>query len=200
MNKTILFIGGGVESVPGIRSAKSLGLRVIVSDYSPSAPGFQLSDYSIVSSTYDIEGTWREVEVYLKLEGPIHGVLSVATDVPLTVASIAKRLGTPGISIDAAKLSMDKIAMKVRFRESGIPIPWFSEVFSVDEIRSALDNIPELIIKPVDSRGARGVQRISDKAEIVEAFKNAKENSPSGRVMIEEFLSGHQIKIGRAHV
>jgi biotin carboxylase len=88
---------------------------------------------------------------------------------------------------------MDKLAMKEKFREKGIPIPWFCEVMSAEEVRNHLNVYAELIIKPVDSRGARGVQRINKSSDIAEAFNEAKVNSPSFRVMIEEFLTGHQI-------
>jgi len=191
--KTLLIVSGGIEAIPGIQKAKELGLHVVVSDGNQNAPGFAFSDDNIIASTYDAEATWKAVQEYQRNNGSIHGVVCVAADVPYTVAYIADKLGTPGIPVEAALLSMDKLAMKEKFREKGIPIPWFCEVISADEVCNHLKNHAELIIKPVDSRGARGVQRINESSDITEAFNEAKVNSPSSRVMIEEFLSGHQI-------
>ena len=50
-----------------------------------------------------------------------------------------------------------------------------------------------MIIKPVDSRGARGVLRITKDVDLEWAFITAKSFSPSNRVMVEEFLLGPQV-------
>jgi biotin carboxylase len=51
-----------------------------------------------------------------------------------------------------------------------------------------------LVIKPVDSRGARGVLRLTEAAvDLNWAYEFSAGQSPSGRVMVEEFLEGPQI-------
>jgi biotin carboxylase len=191
--KTLLIISGGIEAIPGIRKAQELGLHVVVSDGNSQAPGFAFADDTIIASTYDAEATWKAVQEYQQSNRRIDGVICVAADVPYTVAYIADKLKSAGIPLQSALLSMDKLAMKEKFREQGIPIPWFCQVKSAEEVTNHFKQHNELIIKPVDSRGARGVQRVNQQSNIDEAFAEAKENSPSGRVMIEEFLSGHQI-------
>ena len=37
--KTLLIVGAGLEAVPGIELAKSMGLHTVVSDINPNAPG-----------------------------------------------------------------------------------------------------------------------------------------------------------------
>ena len=191
--KTLLIISGGIEAIPGIQKAKELGLHVVVSDGNAQAPGFAYADDTIIASTYDAEASWKAVQEYQKTHHRIDGVVCVAADVPYTVSFIADKLRSPGIPLQSALLSMDKLAMKEKFRENGIPIPWFFEVKSSEEVYTHLKKYNELIIKPVDSRGARGVQRINLQSKIEEAFIEAQENSPSGRVIIEEFLTGHQV-------
>ena len=66
MGKNLLVIGGGIESVPGILTAKKMGLKVIVSDINPNAPAVDFSDYKIISSTYDVEGTVSNVKTFNK--------------------------------------------------------------------------------------------------------------------------------------
>ena len=193
MTKTIWIIGGGVEAIPGIRLAKKLGLNVVVSDNNPNAPGLKFADNSVIASTYDIEGTVDAACKYHQNVNPVDGVICIATDVPLTVASVAEKLSLPGITTETARKCSDKFLMKETLLAEGIPIPWFSLVKSVSELCSIISErgLP-LVIKPVDSRGARGVIRITKSIDLEWAFEYAKSFSPTSRVMVEEFLEGQQ--------
>jgi biotin carboxylase len=194
MNKALLFVGGGLEAVPGIQLAKNMGHITVVSDLDMNAPGCVEADYTIEASTYDIKTTLaKAIEFNDKIVG-ISGVMSVASDIPLTVATIAQELKLPGISIHSAELASDKLAMKKQFAMDGIPIPWFTEIFHSDELRTIIkDRNNPIVIKPVDSRGARGVLKVSREMDLDWAFNESQKNSPSGRVMVEEFITGPQI-------
>lgn len=192
--KCLLIVSGGAEAVPGIVKAKEMGLHVVVSDYNPEAPGFSYSDDKIIASTYDVEQTVRAALEYHRTVRPIDGVICIASDVPLTVAAVAERLGLPGIPVESARLASDKLAMKQRLADKGIAIPWFSAVESTEHLTALVSKrgFP-LIIKPVDSRGARGVLKIDNNIDLNWAFSVAKQNSATGRVMVEEFIDGPQI-------
>ena len=194
MNKTLFIVSGGSEAVPGIQRAKDMGLHVVVSDVNPNAPGFDIADDRILADTYGIEATVEAAVHYHKTTRPVDGVICIASDVPLTVASIVDALGLPGISIETARLAADKLAMKQCFVEKGIPIPWFSEVNSVAQLRQIVSErgLP-LVLKPIDSRGARGVLRLTAGADLDWAYDHSVSFSPSGRVMVEEYLDGPQI-------
>jgi biotin carboxylase len=100
----------------------------------------------------------------------------------------------PGISRASAELASDKLAMKRRFAEAGVPIPWFCEVETPQALqRIAIERGRDLVIKPADSRGSRGVQRISHVEDLTKAFLFARSHSPSERVMVEQYLGGPQI-------
>lgn len=192
--KTLWIVSGGIEAVPGIQCAKNLGLYVVVSDMNPHAPGFAVADDTIIANTYDIDATVEKAREYHHKVRPVDGVICMAADVPVTVASVAAALGLPGISIETARLSSDKLAMKKCFAESAIPIPWFSPVESYDHLMSLIKQKGyPLVLKPVDSRGARGVLKLSSQVDLKWAFQHSLEFSPSGRVMVEEFLQGPQI-------
>ena len=193
MVKTIWIVGAGVESIYGIKLAKKLGLNVVVSDNNPNAPGLKFADKSIIVSTYDVEGTVEAAWKYHQNVNRIDGVICIATDVPLTVASVAEKLSLPGITTETARKCSDKLLMKETLLAAGIPIPWFSLVKSVSELRSIISKrgLP-LVIKPVDSRGARGVIQITKLVDLEWVFEHAKSFSPTSRVMLEEFLEGQQ--------
>src|SRR5207244_10534526 len=74
---TLLVISGGREAVPVIEEARRMGLRVLVSDGAPDAPGFRLADAGLLASTGDPEGTVDAVRAYAA-RTPVDGVLAVA--------------------------------------------------------------------------------------------------------------------------
>jgi len=171
-----------------------MGLHVVVSDMNPVAPGFKSADDAVVADTYDADGTVAAAVEYHAHKRPIDGVMCMAADVPLTVASVAAALGLPGISVESARLASDKLAMKQAFRRAGIPIPWFEAIASIDELRAAVaDRGFPLVLKPIDGRGARGVLRLTERTDLAWALAHATSQSPRGVVMLEEYLEGPQI-------
>lgn len=192
--RTILIVSAGVEAIHGIRRAQEMGLRVIVSDRDPNAPGFLLANDGLEASTYDPEATANAAEAFVRKKGRIDGVMTIGADVPLTVATVAKRLGLPGISLETARLAQDKLAMKRRFAESGVPIPWFAPAPAPSDVERARDDGHALlVVKPVDSRGGRGVQRLTPNVSARTIWEAAAAQSPTGRVMIEQYLPGPQV-------
>ena len=192
--QTLLFIGGGMETVPGIRKARAMGLQVVVSDMNPQAPGILAADAGLIASTYDVAATVAVARDYHRSVRPLDGVMCLATDVPLTVATVAAELGLPGIPVAVAARAMDKLAMKEKFVADGVPVPWFQPVASAAHLRQlvARQGLP-LVIKPVDSRGARGVLRLTPDVDLDWAYAHAADNSPTGRVMVEAYLAGPQL-------
>ena len=192
--KTLLIVSGGIEATHGVRRAKELGCHVVVSDMNQHAPGFVAADDRLIASTYDVDATAAAAEHYHRNVRPIDGVITIGADVPLTVATVAHRLGIPGIPIEAACLAQDKLAMKQRFAAAGIPVPWFAPLPSVATLeRIVAERGNDLVVKPVDSRGGRGVQRLRAGMNLAEVWQRAATQSPTRRVMVEEFLPGPQV-------
>ncbi len=194
VKKTILFVGGGLETIPGIHLAQEMGLHVVVSDMDPDAPCMRIADHKLVADTYSIEETVEQASRFHQQVRPIDGVICMATDVPLTVAAVAEQLGLPGLSVESARLVSDKLLMKDCFAADGLPIPWYQQVTDLEDLRSVVEQrgLP-LVIKPVDSRGARGVLRLTEGVDLEWAYRTAHGYSPSGRVMVEAYLPGPQV-------
>jgi biotin carboxylase len=194
MSKTLLIVSGGVEAADAVRRAKEMGLYVVVSDINPEAPGFAFADSILIADVYGPEDTAAAAERFHKKIRRIDGVLCVAADAPLTVAAVNERLGLKGITRRTAELATDKFAMKQRFAADGVPVPWFSLVETPQELqRIVIERGRDLVIKPVDSRGSRGVQRLSHVEDLAKAFIFARSHSPTERVMVEQYLPGPQV-------
>lgn len=194
MGKTLLIVSGGIEAVDAARRAKELGHYVVVSDRDPEAPGFAFADSCLIADVYGPDETAAAAERYHRKVRPIDGVICVAADAPMTVAAVLKRLGLPGLSQESARLACDKLAMKQCFARAGVPVPWFSAVATPQELsRLVIERGRDLVIKPVDSRGSRGVQRLAQVEDLGRAFALAASHSPTQRVMVEQYLDGPQV-------
>jgi isopentenyl diphosphate isomerase/L-lactate dehydrogenase-like FMN-dependent dehydrogenase/biotin carboxylase len=188
-------IGGGLLQHPVVLTAKKMGYQVIVSDYNPDSIGMRDADIPLIMSTKDIEGSVRVAKAQNEIT-PISAVLAVGTDASMTVAAVANALGLPGIKFEDAEAATNKIKMRMRFKEHNVPSPAFLPVWSLSDAKKACKilRLP-LVIKPSDNMGARGVIRIDNFNQIADAFHFAKNASPSGELIIEEFMEGPELSI-----
>ncbi len=193
--KRLCVIGGGLFQVPLIKTARSLGLEVAVTDYNPEAEGMRLADHPLVVSTRNIELTLNAVRE-LHATCPLDGVLTAGTDASKTVAAVADALHLPGIPYEVAERATDKIKMRERLLQKGVPVPGFRPVWNLDDARRALEELkPPWVIKPSDNMGARGVRRIEVAQDLATAFEEAKAASVSGRLLVEEYMDGPELSL-----
>ena len=195
MKKNILIIGSGPNQLPAIRMAKSRGYQVLATDMDPEAEGFPLADATGIVSTRDVKAT---VDFARKLHArnPINGVMSMASESAVTVAMVAKELGLPGLSPVAAQNATNKIQRQQLFQKKGVPAPGFAYAKTIDD---ACDKAKELgwpvVVKPADSAGSRGVQKVETPEDMRRAISEIRIFSNSREVLLEEFLSGTEHSI-----
>ncbi|GJL77915.1 MAG: glycolate oxidase [Nitrospinaceae bacterium] len=193
--KHLLIIGGGPFQIPAIKTAKSMGLKVAVTDYNPEAEGMLIADYPIVVSTRNINLTVNTAKEFHET-CPLDGVMTLGTDASQTVAAVADALNLPGIPFEVAERATDKIKMRQCLREHKVPVPKFIPIWSLEEAQRAIKEMPlPLVIKPCDNMGARGVRKILQIEDLIPAFREAKEASISGKLLIEEFMEGPELSL-----
>ena len=143
----------------------------------------------------DMAGHIKAAQEFVKGGGKIDGVTSIGVDVPLSVASLAQYLGLPHNKIEAAQLSIDKFAMKQCLQQAGLPIPAFRLITDLADLQDFMAQYGKIIVKPVDSRGARGISLLVAKSgdgALQTAMMHALSHSPSKRIMAESFETGMQ--------
>jgi biotin carboxylase len=185
--RTVLFIGAGRHQRRAIAQAKAMGLRVVAVDKNPDAPGFQVADVAKVVDFSDVAAVLRET-ARVKLDG----VLTVSADraVPV-VAAVAEARGLPGIGTDTAHLMTNKIAMRRRLADAGVPQPRFAAVRTLSETRRAANEVGfPAVLKPADSGGQRGVFRVESLDDIDAHLHEALFASPTEEAILEEFVEG----------
>ena len=188
--KKLLIIGASVLQLPAIKKAKELGAYVGVVDYYNKAVGISYADEYFNVSTIDIEGVTETARTFKP-----DGIMTLATDMPMrSIASATAVCGLPGISMDAAIKATDKGEMIKAFEAAGVEHPWYRIVNSAGE----LDNLPitfPCIMKPTDNSGSRGVVLVQTLEELKAEYSYAKNESRTGAVIIEEYMSGPEVSV-----
>ena len=146
------------------------------------------------ASAYHPEEVLKAALDYVAAGGRIDAVLALATDCPHSVAAVAHALNLPGPALSVGNRAVDKLNMKRKFAEDGIQQPWFAEVTSQEAfIREVAASGYPLVVKPSDSRGARGVLRLVGDEDLGWAYRFAMSYSPSNRLVLERFVEGPQV-------
>jgi biotin carboxylase len=170
--------------------ARELGLRVVAVDGNADAAGFSAADEREVVDFSDVP---KVIEA-ARGHGP-GGVLTVSADraVPV-VAAVAEALGLPGIGTDTAHAMTQKIAMRRRLAEQGVPQPRFAAARGLVEARAAAETVGfPAVLKPADSGGQRGVFRLESMDDLDAHLHAALAESAGGEVVIEEFFEGLEL-------
>jgi biotin carboxylase len=188
--KTVLVLGAGRHQRAAILRGKELGFRVVAMDGNPNAAAQDDADVFQVVDFSDIPAA---IEAARRI-GP-DGVLTITADraVP-AVAAVAEALGLPGIGSDAARVLTHKVDMRRRLAEAGLAQPRFGSARSLDDALAATGDVGfPAVIKPADCGGQRGVSRLDSVADVASKFDDALRESPTGEVIVEQFLDGTEM-------
>ena len=189
--QTVLLVGAGRHQRRAVHRAHELGFEVVAVDSKPDAAALPLADHGYVVDFSDLE---RLAEI-----GRAHGVagvLTVSADraVPV-VAAVAELLGLPGIGRETAHVMKNKIAMRTRLAEHGVPQPPFAAARTVEEALAALTSVVGFpaVVKPSDSGGQRGVFFVASPAVAERHAGTAIAESPTGEAIVEGFMPGLEL-------
>lgn len=189
MTKTVLILGAGAEQLIAIRIAQEIGLRVVAADGNARAPGLKTADKGVALDIRDVDAVTG-----LAAAEKVHGIFTHAVEIPHVVAEAAERLNLPGLDPKTALRATHKLERALRFREQGVPFPRFFPAESApDAARRASELGFPVVIKPVDSAGARGVRKAESAADAEAAYLWATQFSKERVVLVEEFVRGPEI-------
>lgn len=193
--KTILILGASSMQIPAITCGRELGWRVVVADGNRDAEGVKLADAFEHVDLKDRDGMVEAARRQMRTGG-LDGVFTAGTDFSATVAWVAERLSLPGIPYETALDASDKSRMRGVFDREGLPSPRFTAVSSVEESAAALSSIgTPVVVKPVDSMGARGVRRVDSENALTGAVEEALSHSRTGHAIIEQYIDGPEFSL-----
>ena len=189
--ENILIIGAGDFQLPLVQRASRsynvlLAAPVISDAFKP-----YITD-SLLIDVRDKEG----ILAYARERG-ICGVITDQTDIAVrSVAYVAQELGLPGIGYETGCLFTDKSLMRKRMAELGIKLLPNRTVFSEQEALEYYAEIGgDVIIKPLDTQGSRGVQICRSADELRAKYAEAARWSSNHSVLIERCAKGREFLV-----
>lgn len=184
MKKLLILAGAGVHCKV-VEAAKELGIYTIVTDNLSleDAPAKQIADEVLNYDIFDIEGIVK----YCK-KNNVDGVL--------------------GFCIDPTQRPAQMICERLKLHSFGTK----NQVFALTDkntfkdlcIQNQVDVIPEyfedkledieypVIVKPVDSRGSRGIEVCNNQEQLIRCLRDAKKESTNGKAIIEKYMGNNQ--------
>jgi biotin carboxylase len=187
---TVLFVGAGRHQRRALKRVKELGARVVGVDRNPDAPGFAHADATEVVDFADIEAV-----ADVGRRHSVEGVMTFAADraVPV-VAGVAAALGLPGIGTDTAHLMTNKIAMRRRLADAGVPQPRFAALRHIRDVQAAADAVGfPAVLKPADSAGQRGLSLVASLDDIERHLHAALAQSTEEEAILESYHPGLEV-------
>lgn len=190
--KRLLMLGGSLYQTYAIKEAKRLGYYVITCDYLPQNPGHKFADEYYNVSTID-----KEAVLKLATELKVDGVVAYASDPAApTAAYVCEKLGLPTSPYKSVEILSNKDLFRAFLQENNFTCP---KAMGFTTYEDALAHIDEfqmpVMVKPVDSSGSKGINKMTDKAQLKDFVEDALHYSRGKRFLIEEFIvkKGHQI-------
>jgi biotin carboxylase len=186
----LLVLGAGRHQTPLIRRAEERGIEVVVADYLPDSPGKAYASHPTMVDMLDVDAVGDLVERF-----SVDGVVTTGTDQSvMTMAEVAHRFGLPEIvTPTTARLATNKPCMKDALRAAGVPMSRYVVVRAADELAAVEHLRMPLVVKPADSQGQRGTQRVENASDVGRAIADARGESRIGEVVVEEFVEGMEV-------
>lgn len=189
MMKKVLILGGALHQTYIIKKAKEMGLYVITCDYLPDNPGHQYAD-----EYYNVSTTDSEMVLELAQRLQVDGVICYGSDVSAkTAAYVCEQMGLPTNPLQAVEILTRKDLFREYLLEHGFTSPRAVVTKDYEAVKGAYVNWRyPVIVKPVDSSGCKGVNKIespSMAAEVLETcIEEALRYSREKKVIIESFI------------
>lgn len=95
----------------------------------------------------------------------------------------------PGMGQTTGRYFRDKLAMRIRAKDAGIPVPAFSALFNNDKINLFADTVPApWLIKPRAEASATGIKKVHSKDELWQVIDSLGDDRH--KYLVERFAPG----------
>lgn len=190
--KKVLMLGGSLYQTFAIKKAKELGLHVITCDYLPENPGHKFAD-----EYYNVSTTDKDAVLALAQKLNVDGVVAYASDPAApTAAYVCEKMGLPTSPYESVCTLSEKDLFRKYLTEHGFNVPKAIGCTSLEEAQKAITEFQlPVMIKPVDSSGSKGINKLTDICQLRDFVEDALKYSRKKRIIIEEFIvkKGYQI-------
>ena len=195
---SILCIASFFKGEDFMRGAKEAGCIVYLVTSSQLRhaewPRESLDDIFFVDDIDGVKGHWNMQEVigglaWLMRTKPIDRIVSLDDFDVEKGAELREHFRIPGMGQTTCRYFRDKLAMRMKAKESGIRVPQFNALFNDDDVNHYLDTVAApWLIKPRGEASATGIKKAHSKMEAWEIINALGDNRH--KCLIEQFRPG----------
>ena len=188
--KKVMILGASATQVPLIKCAKRLGYKTYVVSIPGDYPGFSIADVAVFENT-----TNKEAILEICKREKIDGICTTGTDVAVrSIGFVNSNLDLCGITEESAINVTDKAKMKQVMWQEGVRTAEFAIAYSFEDACSAADKIGyPVMIKTVDQAASKGITKVVERAQMAEAYENARYWTKKEYIVVEKYLEGEEI-------
>lgn len=178
--------------VPLINKVKDKGYNPVVVSLHADEPGMQIVNDTIIADFCDEELMLKFARQY-----DVAGLVTDQTDLPVrTIAYVTEKMRLPSIGYDVACTFTDKFRMREKCKSLGIKTLEYKLVNSLEDARAFVKKIDtEVILKPINNQGSKGVYKVSFLEELDSKYAEATKYARGEGILIEEFVAGEELVI-----
>ncbi len=104
-------------------------------------------------------------------------------------AHLREQFRIPGMGQTTARYFRDKLAMRIKAAEAGIPVPAFSDLFHDEDINEYARTVsPPWMVKPRSEASATGITKVHSAEELWEVIHKLGDHRPN--YLVEQFKPG----------
>jgi len=164
--KTILCVTSYFKGNRFLRRARAEGARVyLLTVESLRAAAWErqaLDDLFVMPDLANLAEVIKGVAYLMRREKITHVAALDDYDVELG-ASLREHFRLPGVGLSAVRFFRDKLAMRCKARELGIPVPDFTPLWHHDDVRAFLARVPApWLVKPRHEASSIGIKKMHD--------------------------------------
>lgn len=183
--KKVLVLGGKpIGSVELVQKLKEKDLYVIVTDYLPldDSPAKRIADEAWDISTAEVDLLSRRI-----IDENISAIMTGVHEFNINrMLDICEKTSLPTYCTkETWKYCDNKGDFKELCIKNSIPV---AKTYSLEQILQNQGVTYPLIVKPIDGSGSRGFHVCENADEVKKYYKLATQFSPSGHVLIEQFI------------
>lgn len=188
------------------QAAERLGVELVLASDRCHVLDDPWRDKAIAVKFQDEVAATQGIEEAL-IDHPVDGVLAFGDRPALIGALAAEALNLPGSPPDAVRIAGNKLLTRVKFRETELPVPWFTAVHLDEPVPFVAERISfPCVVKPLTLSASRGVMRADTVDQLGEAMDRIRrllrlpevEGRPDPSdltVLVEQYLPGREVAV-----
>jgi len=192
---TVLCLASYFKGLDFIRECRRQGCRVLLlTSQSLANAGWPRESIDETFYIPDVDKKWKIEDVLL---GVSYMARTEQLDriVPLddfdveTAATLREHLRVPGMGDTTARYFRDKLAMRTKARDEGLPVPDFIHVLNYARLREFLDRVPPpWVLKPRSFAGSIGIKKVHSADEFWAALDRL--GDQQSFFLVEKYVPG----------